>query len=44
MLRIPVNMHNIDAVNIFRPSAWESFGMDTEGSDYRACAAYGPLY
>jgi L-fucose isomerase len=44
MLRIPVCMHNVDENQIFRPSAWASFGMDAEGSDYRACAAYGPLY
>ena len=29
---------------IFRPAAWNAFGMDKEGQDYRACAAYGPLY
>jgi L-fucose isomerase len=29
---------------LFRPSAWSLFGMDPEGADYRACAAYGPLY
>lgn len=44
MLRIPVNMHNVEDENIFRPSAWENFGMNPEGSDYRACAAFGPLY
>ncbi|GAB3425584.1 L-fucose isomerase [Niabella aquatica] len=44
MLRIPVAMHNVDTAQIFRPSAWGAFGMDTEGSDYRACAVYGPLY
>lgn len=44
MLRIPVNMHNVDEESIFRPSAWAGFGMDKEGADYRACAAYGPLY
>lgn len=44
MLRIPVCMHNVEESNIFRPSAWASFGMDKEGSDYRACSAYGPLY
>lgn len=44
MLRIPVCMHNVEASNIFRPSAWNSFGMDPEGSDYRACNTYGPLY
>ena len=44
MLRIPVNMHNVADDGIFRPSAWASFGMDTEGSDYRACETYGSLY
>ena len=44
MLRIPVCMHNVDENDIYRPSAWGAFGMDKEGQDYRACAAYGPLY
>ena len=44
MLRIPVSMHNVDASQIYRPSAWASFGMDKEGADYRACGVYGPLY
>ncbi len=44
MLRIPVCMHNVDPNSIFRPSYWNAFGMDSEGSDYRACAALGPLY
>jgi L-fucose isomerase len=44
MLRIPVCLHNIPEEDIYRPSAWGAFGMDPEGSDYRACAAYGPLY
>ncbi|MDR2286388.1 MAG: L-fucose isomerase [Prevotellaceae bacterium] len=44
MLRIPVSMHNIDEKDIFRPAAWNAFGMDKEGADYRACQAYGPLY
>jgi L-fucose isomerase len=44
MLRIPVNMHNVPEERIFRPSAWSAFGTDPEGSDFRACAAYGPLY
>jgi L-fucose isomerase len=44
MLRIPVNMHNVSPDDIFRPSAWSSFGMDAEGSDYRACDVYGSLY
>jgi L-fucose isomerase len=44
MLRIPVNMHNVDEDVIFRPSAWSMHGTDKEGADYRACANYGPLY
>lgn len=44
MLRIPVCMHNVDEDKIFRPASWSAFGMDKEGSDYRACAAYGPMY
>jgi len=44
MLRIPVNMHNVSDEKIFRPSAWASFGMDLESSDYRACANYKALY
>lgn len=45
ILRIPVNMHNVAEERIFRPKAWGLFGTaDTEGADYRACQAYGPLY
>lgn len=44
MLRIPVCMHNVPEEDIFRPAAWNAFGMDKEGADYRTCAAYGPLY
>ena len=44
MLRIPIQMHNIADKDIFRPSAWSGFGMDKEGSDYRACQTYGALY
>lgn len=44
MLRIPVAMHNVPEEDIFRPAAWNAFGQDKEGQDYRACAAYGPLY
>ena len=44
MLRIPVCMHNVPEEEIFRPAAWNAFGMDKEGQDYRACKAYGPLY
>ncbi|WP_270349049.1 L-fucose isomerase [Megamonas funiformis] len=44
MLRIPVCMHNVPEDKIFRPAAWNAFGMDKEGQDYRACKNYGPLY
>ncbi|MBR1383031.1 MAG: L-fucose isomerase [Ruminococcus sp.] len=44
MLRIPVCMHNVPEDKIFRPAAWNAFGMDKEGQDFRACAAYGPMY
>ncbi len=44
ILRIPVCMHNVEEEIIFRPSAWSAFGMDAEGSDYRACATYGAMY
>ena len=44
ILRIPVCMHNVEEDRIFRPASWNGFGSDSEGSDYRACAAYGPLY
>ncbi len=45
MLRIPVGLHNVPDEKIFRPAAWNAFGTkDLEGADYRACAAYGPMY
>jgi len=44
ILRIPVCMHNVPEEKIFRPAAWNAFGMDKEGQDYRACATYGPMY
>ena len=45
MLRIPVAMHNVPDEQIMRPSAWGAFGTkDLEGADFRACAAFGPLY
>ena len=44
MLRIPVCMHNVSADQIFRPAAWNAFGSDPEGQDYRACAAYGARF
>ncbi|GAB4452778.1 MAG: L-fucose isomerase [Armatimonadaceae bacterium] len=46
LLRIPVDMHNVPAERVFRPSAWARFGagMDPVSADYRACQTYGPLY
>lgn len=45
MLRIPVDMHNVDEGDVFRPASWARFGaMELQDADYRACAAYGPLY
>lgn len=44
MLRIPVCMQNVPEEKIFRPAAWNAFGMDAEGADFRACQTYGPLY
>ena len=45
MLRIPVSLHNVEDDMIFRPHAWAAFGSkDPESADYRACAAYGPMY
>lgn len=45
ILRIPVDMHNVAAERVFRPSAWARFGaMDLQSADYRACQTYGPLY
>jgi L-fucose isomerase len=40
MLRIPVDMHNLESEDIFRPTMWDRFG----GDDFRACEALGPLY
>ena len=44
MLRIPVCMHNVPEADVFRPAAWNAFGMDKEGADYRACQNFGPMY
>ena len=44
MLRIPVCMHNVENSEIFRPACWNSYGMDKEQADYRACETYGPIY
>jgi L-fucose/D-arabinose isomerase len=45
MLRIPVNMHNVDEEKVFRPSSWSAFGTENkEGADFRACNTYGSIY
>lgn len=44
ILRIPVCMHNVPEEQLFRPAAWNAFGSDREGQDFRACDAYGPMY
>ncbi len=40
MLRIPTDMHNVPAADIFRPTLWDRFG----GDDFRTCAYLGPVY
>jgi L-fucose isomerase len=40
MLRIPVDLHNVPAEEIFRPTLWDRFG----GDDFRACQHLGPVY
>jgi L-fucose isomerase len=45
MLRIPVDMHNVEESDIFRPAVWQRFGgPEPQGADYRACSTYGSLY
>ena len=44
MLRIPVCMHNVPEDKVSRPAAWNAFGMDKEGADFRACKNFGPTY
>jgi L-fucose isomerase len=45
ILRIPVAMHNVPPETVYRPKAWTAFGdAASEGADFRACAALGPLY
>ena len=40
MLRIPVDMHNVDKKDIFRPTIWDRYGQD----DFRVCEKLGPLF
>lgn len=46
MLRIPVDMHNVESDQVYRPAVWSRFGggIDPVGADFRACDTYGPLY
>lgn len=46
MLRIPVDMHNVESDGVYRPAVWSRFGggLDPVGADFRACSTYGPLY
>ena len=40
MLRIPADLHNVPAEEIFRPPWWDRAG----GDDFRACEKLGPMY
>ena len=40
MLRIPVDLHNVAAEDIFRPTMWDRYG----GDDFRVCEKLGPLF
>ena len=40
MLRIPIDFHNIDEDDIFRPTMWDRFA----GDDFRVCELLGPMY
>lgn len=46
MLRIPVDLHNLEDNQLYRPSAWHRHGsgMDPVGADFRACQTFGPVY
>ena len=45
MLRIPVNMHNVEESELFRPTSWSSFGtQNKESADYMACKNFGSIY
>ena len=39
-----VGQEDVYKRQIFRPAAWNAFGMDKEGQDYRACKNFGPMY
>jgi L-fucose isomerase len=40
MLRIPVDLHNVPADQVFRPTFWDRCG----GDDFRACEKLGAVY
>jgi L-fucose isomerase len=40
MLHVPVDMHNVAAEDVFRPTLWDRFG----GDDFRVCEKLGPMY
>jgi L-fucose isomerase len=45
ILRIPVDMHNIEPDRLFRPAVWSRFGsLEPQAADFRACQTFGPLY
>lgn len=44
MLHIPAAMLNLPEEVLFRSSAWSAFGPGHEGSGFRACKNYEPLY
>ncbi len=45
ILRIPVDMHNVEPERVFRPAVWSRFGSsEPQAADFRACETFGPLY
>jgi L-fucose isomerase len=40
MLRIPVDLHNVRAEDVFRPTMWDRYA----GNDFMVCRDLGPLY
>ena len=45
ILRIPIDMHNVEPERVFRPAVWSRFGsLEPQAADFRACQTFGPLY
>jgi L-fucose isomerase len=45
ILRIPIDMHNVEPDRVFRPAVWSRFGtLEPQAADFRACETFGPLY